>query len=127
MKLSEELLEALLAYGAIEKEVSTVGLRRGVEAKHELVRARRQLSEQIGRLGTLIERHEASSGGLDTQKDFGRLFTTMRYALAMHQASWPVVLIDENPEAYRQSARGVQSKSQAFWIWCRTHLDVENR
>jgi len=127
MELSEQLRQALLTYGAIEKEVSTVGLRQGGEAKQALVRARRDISEQIGVLGLLIEQDECLARAPDRQLELSRLFAAMRYALALHQASWPVVRIDEDLAAYRDSARDAQAKSEAFWRWCRAQLGVDNR
>jgi len=50
----------------------------------------------------------------------------MRYALALHQADWPVVRIDEDPAAYRASAHQVQIKSAAFWRWCREGLNLHD-
>jgi hypothetical protein len=127
MLLSEQLHTALLDFGAIEKHVSTASLRQGTDAKHALVRSRRELAEQIGRLGPLIEQDEDLAKEPDMQREISRLFAGIRYALVLHQADWPVVRIDEDPAAYRTSARGVEAKSEIFWRWCRAQLGVDNR
>ncbi len=127
MTLSEPLRQALLDYAAIEHNVSTATPDRDDEAKRALVRDRRLLSEQIGRLGLLIERDEVLAADTGTQRETSQLFSAMRYALALHQADWPVVRIDENPAAYRASAHQVQVKSAAFWRWCREGLNLHDR
>ncbi|HWJ71319.1 MAG TPA: hypothetical protein VNS79_14845 [Sphingobium sp.] len=126
MTLSDPLRQALLDYAAIERNVSAANPDRDDEARWALVRDRRLLSEQIGRLGLLIERDEALAADSDTQRETSQRFTAMRYALALHQADWPVVRIDENPAAYRASAHQVQIKSAAFWRWCREGLNLRD-
>lgn len=124
--LSEQLRQALLDYAVIEREVSTAGPDRSDDAKRALLRNRRLLAEQLGRLGLLIDRDEALATAPDTQQEMNQLFAGMRYALALHQADWPVVRIDEDPVAYQTSAQRVQVKSAAFWGWCRDRLGLDN-
>lgn len=124
MILSEPLRRALLDYAELEQAVSSATPDRDDEAKRALVRDRRLLSEQIGRLGLLIEHDEALAADAVAQRETGRLFAAMRYALALHQADWPVVRISEDPAAYHLSAHRVQVKSAAFWRWCREGLGL---
>lgn len=125
MILSEPLRRALLDYAALERAVASATPDRDDAAKRALVRDRRLLSEQIGRLGLLIEHDEALAGDAVAQRETGRLFAAMRYALALHQADWPVVRISEDPAAYHLSAHRVQVKSAAFWRWCREGLALD--
>jgi hypothetical protein len=125
VRLSARLGDALRNYSIIERDVAATGTRLDESSKLALVRARRQLSERIGELGPAIEQDEELAGEPDRQRELSRLFAAMRYALALHQANWPVVKISEDPAAYRASATGVQEKSGAFWDWCRVHLGIQ--
>lgn len=126
MILSEQLRRALLDYAATETAVATATPDRGDEAKRALLRDRRLLAEHLGRLGPLIEQDETLATDPETQREMSHLFAAMRYALALHQADWPVVRIDEDPVAYHSSAQHVQVKSAAFWRWCRDRLDLDD-
>ncbi|MBT2186989.1 hypothetical protein [Sphingobium nicotianae] len=124
MKVSPRLRETLARYATIEKELEAIGLRTDQERKQALVHWRRQLSEQIGLLSPLIDQDPDLTRNLDMHRELSKRFTAMRYGLALHQASWPAVRIDEDPVAYRASARDVQEKSRLFWQWCGEHLGV---
>ena len=52
----------------------------------------------------------------------GRLFSSFRYAIGQHQASWPAVIIDDNMRDYKASAQATYAKSDQFWFWCRQNL-----
>lgn len=124
MRLSAQLRDALGRYRRIEDDVAAVRDRSDAERKQALVNSRRQLSEQIGQLGPVIEGDVDLAQDPDKQKEISRLFTAMRYSLALHQASWPAVKIDEDPAAYRASSLGVKEKSDAFWSWWQSNLGL---
>lgn len=125
MRPSAALREALERYRAIEREIVSIGTSSDPDRKLALVRARRTLSEQIGIIGMMIEDDADLARHAELQKEFGRLFAAVRYSLALHQANWPVVKIDEDHAAYLASARGAQEKSDIFWTWCRANLDLD--
>ena len=124
MRLSTQLRDALGHYRVIEDDVVAIGTRRDEERKQALVRSRRLLAEQIGKLGPAIEQDAILATDPGKQREMSRLFAAMRYSLALHQANWPAVKIDEDPVAYQESAHIVQEKSRAFWQWCRDNLGV---
>jgi len=126
MILSEQLRRALLDYAAAERPVSSASPDRGDEAKRALVRDRRLLAEHLGLLGPLIEQDEALATDAETQREMSRTFAAMRYALALHQADWPVVRIDDDPAAYHVSAQRVRIKSAVFWRWCHDRLGLDD-
>ena len=125
MRPSPQLREALARFAAAEKAIEAIGTRTDKERKQALVQSRRQLSEQIGVLGPIIDQDPELARDIDLQRELGRRFSAMRYGLAQHQASWPAVIIDENPVAYRESAHSVQQKSQLFWQYCGQHLGID--
>lgn len=119
LKLSDDLRAALEKYASVEKELAAIGLRTDDQRKHALVHWRRLLSEQIGQLGQVLEQDRILASDAEQQREMSNLFAAMRYSLAIHQASWPAVYIDEDPAAFRKSAAEVQAKSAAFWSQCR--------
>jgi hypothetical protein len=124
MRFSAQLRDALGQYRRVEDDVAAVRDRSDAERKLALVNSRRQLSEQIGQLGPVIETDADLASNPDKQKEISRLFAAMRYSLALHQANWPAVKIDEDPAAYRESSLGVKAKSDAFWSWWHTNLGL---
>ena len=123
--LSARLRSALVEYGRVGYSVSDVGIRRDDNRKQALVTARRRLAEEVGKIGPLIEQDEELAKAPDKQRELARIFSSMRSALAQHQADWPAVTIDDDPEAYRASSLRVRDKSDAFWTWCKTHLGFQ--
>jgi len=123
LTLSAPLRAELERYGVVEGTVAAIGLRSDEQRKQALVKARRQLSEQIGVLGPIIEQDRTLALHPGKQRELSTLFAAMRYALALHQANWPAVTIDNDPAAYRASSLGVKEKSDAFWSWCKDNLD----
>lgn len=124
MRVSTQLRDALGNYRVIEDDLVAIGVRRDEQRKQALVRSRRLLAEQMGKLGLSIEQDTLLATDSGKQQEMNRLFAAMRYSLALHQANWPAVKIDEDPVAYQASAHNVQEKSRAFWAWCRDNLGV---
>jgi hypothetical protein len=116
---SAALRQALADLVTAEKGVAAVSDRKDAERKADLVKARRRIAEQLGVVGGLIEREPSLSGDDDAKTRITRLFSAMRSQLAMHQANWPAIRIDDDPVAYRDSAMAVREKVSAFWETCR--------
>jgi hypothetical protein len=125
MRLSVQLREALGNYRIVEDDVVAIGVRRDEGRKLALVRSRRELAERIGDIAQAMEADAELKTEPDKQKEIDRLFAAMRYSLALHQASWPAVKIDEDPVAYRNSALGVKEKSDAFWGWWQHNVGLK--
>lgn len=123
LALSPQLHDALARYAELEQAVVSAGRRSDPERKLDLVRARRKFAEQLGLLGLLIAQDRMLAETPDKQQDMSRLFTTFRFALGQHQANWPAVRIDEDPNGYAQSAWETYTKSDQFWAWCLANLD----
>ena len=123
LELSSQMHDALARYAELEQAVVSAGRRSDAARKLDLVRARRKFAEQLGLLGLLIVQDRMLAETPDMQQDMNRLFTTFRFALGQHQANWPAVRIDEDPQGYAQSAWEAYAKSDLFWAWCLTNLD----
>lgn len=123
LQLSPQLHDALARYAELEQAVVSAGRRSDAARKLDLVRARRKFAEQLGSLGLLIAQDRMLAEAPDKQQDMNRLFTTFRFALGQHQANWPAVRIDEDPQGYAQSAWEAYAKSDQFWAWCLANFD----
>jgi hypothetical protein len=123
VELSPQLHDALARYAELEQAVVSAGRRSDPARKLDLVRSRRKFAEQIGLLGLLIVQDRALAATPDVQQNMNRHFTAFRYALGQHQANWPAVRIDEDPQGYAQSAWEAYSKSDEFWAWCVANLN----
>jgi hypothetical protein len=46
----------------------------------------------------------------------------MRSMAAIHQASWPAIMLGERPEEYRESVKPMREANRAFIVWTRAAL-----
>ncbi len=88
-----------------------INLRTDPERKRDLVAARRILSERLGGLEGMISDMDERTIPPETVREFRKRLGYLRTAIAYHQALWPAVRIDEDPEEYRRTA---EKPSQAF-------------
>jgi len=123
LQLSPQLHDALARYAELEQAVVSAGRRSDAARKLDLVRARRKFAEQLGALGLIIMQDPVLAETPGKQQDMNRLFSTFRFALGQHQANWPAVRIDDDPNGYAQSAWEAYAKSDQFWAWCLENFD----
>ncbi|HZV58255.1 MAG TPA: hypothetical protein VFF89_11335 [Sphingobium sp.] len=116
------LHSALRACSDIERQIVAISRRRDAQRKFDLVHWRRKFAEQLGEIGPLIDHDDALLRQPEKMQEMNRLFSTFRYAIGQHQASWPAVRIDEDEHAYAESARETHIKSDRFWNWCTQNL-----
>ncbi len=116
------LHSALRACSDIERQIVAISRRSDAQRKFDLVQWRRKFAEKLGELGLLIDHDDALSRQPEKLREMSRLFSTFRYAIGLHQASWPAVRIDEDERAYAESARNTHVKSDQFWNWCTQNL-----
>lgn len=115
MATREELLQAVQEYEAI--------LRRSAELdanipdhRKEAIKIRRQISEQLAAISSAA-RDAFPDRPSDTA--FKNEFSKMRSAMAFHQASWPIVSVDYDDAAYRDSEARLRNSCQEFIAWVR--------
>ena len=111
LKVELDNLEALLLRSA--------GLGEGLD-KHRKkgVEYRRQIGEKVALIGSLGEH----AFGSETRAEFRREFSKLRSALALHQASWPIVAIDVANAQYQASVQTLRETSRSFISWVRSAL-----
>lgn len=105
--------------GEIYQRFVDIGWRKDAERKRELVAARRALTEQLVALEHLVRDAPDTQIVSDLKREFGRRLSSLRSAIAYHQASWPAVRLQEGEEAeeYVHSSREVTNMFREFLHW----------
>ena len=115
----QKLLDAVNALEAAFAQGAKLGDNNFSEHRKEVIQLRRLIAAQTSSIGPLCE--EAFEQA-EEQQAFRSEFSKMRSAMALHQASWPVVSIDfENPD-YLSSLRSMQEAHRKFVAWARIAL-----
>ncbi len=125
VETSPALRDALSLYSEIQRQLVAVGRQADPARRLEVVKWRRKLAEQTGRVGTLIEQDPVLARHPEKQREMSRIFSTFRYAFGHHQAEWPVVKAAGHIAEYVESARETYRKGDLFWQWCATNLDFD--
>jgi hypothetical protein len=113
------LAAALDGFAAIVDELAAIAGRTDPERRLELTKLRRRLSDHIRAM-----RDIGARAFTDPQltNEFRSRLSTVLNVLAMHQANWPAIAIDEGTSAYRQSAAAAAAVNRAFIEWARAAL-----
>lgn len=87
--------------------------------RRDAIELRRQIAVHRAEISTLFEQSIASP---ELRTQFRARFSALCSALALHQASWPVVAIElDNPD-YQASRDSTRAKYREFFAWARTAL-----
>jgi hypothetical protein len=122
MTTRAEVLEELSRLERVQADLAGVASRTDSDRALDLIRLRRVLSEQIGRIGQIAERYFEEAGDAALTQQFRNNFSAMRSSAATHQANWPAVRLAEAGEEYQRSARAVREANRAFVAWMRETL-----
>jgi hypothetical protein len=114
MDQKRALASALTELERIQSAMAGLSTSDLTEWRRELINLRRQLQLQITELGEVAERCDGLHRRSDLGHDFWENFAKMRTAVALHQARWPAVAIDQADPAYQQSIAGVRAANRAF-------------
>jgi hypothetical protein len=85
------------------------------------VTLRRRIAEQIA---TVSEAGELVFNALERRSEFRTRISRMKTAMALHQASYPIVSIDRRDPDYRASVAvaALRAANGSFFDWVRTEL-----
>ena len=110
--LTAELGDSLQQLTILQDEVRKVCVHKPERWRHDVLRLRRDISDEIGRIGTFV----ASEVGSDrpTYAAFRNAFSLFRSVVAELQASWPAVSLDPEASSYKQMADRVRSSFEAL-------------
>ncbi len=89
------------------------------DRKRDLIMLRQQLSAQLAALhdGVLAGKSPLSSGSLN--EEFRTRFSALRNSVAIHQASFPAVLLDDMAKEYRASGLQSSARLRDMIVWIR--------
>ena len=121
MSDSAEILRELALLERVQARLATIATRTDDQRRHDLIALRRELSQQIARVGQVADPIFAAAD-VEIAREYRARFSRMRSAAAMHQANWPAVRLGESAEAYRKSALAVREANRDFVAWTRETL-----
>ena len=120
--LRARVREELAQLERVQAELAKIASRTDDERKIELIQLRRELAQQIARLGQAMEQYLEKSGDRELMREFRQYYSDMRSKAATHQANWPAVRLNQADEEYQRSARAVRDANKAFTTWIRAQI-----
>jgi hypothetical protein len=117
-----KLSQALEALETVLAELNEIATRSDIGRRADLIRLRREHSQQIVDVGTAADPVFSKAADPEIERTYRAKFSRMRSATALHQANWPAVKLDQAGEAYKQSGAVVQAANQDFVTWVRNAL-----
>ncbi|WP_298672434.1 hypothetical protein [uncultured Sphingomonas sp.] len=124
MSATPDMPAALAEMERIMDDLHDISRRRDEARKSDLVRLRRSLADQMGVIAGAAAQSARLLGDEALAREFRRRFSAVRSAVALHQATWPAVTIDEGGAPYRESAIAVRQTNEAFLGWMRATLGI---
>lgn len=107
------------AFAKIVGDLRAISMRSDTDRRGELIALRRQLGGQIVRLR---ETGAATFTDAVLSDEFRSRLSKVQSLMALHQAKWPAVAIDEDDAAYRGSAQQLADANHGFIAWVRSAL-----
>ena len=106
----------------IQQSLSAAANRTDAERKMETVALRRLLAVQVGIVGKAAEQDFLPNADAELAREFRQLISAMRRAIALHQANFPAVRMDEQSNEYHDSVKDVRTANANFFKWANVHL-----
>ena len=114
-----ELSQQFSALAEIYERFQQIRNRDDAQRKQDLVANRRRFAEQVGALEDILLTGGAKAVDRSITNECHKRLSRLRTITAYHQASWPAVKIDEDPEGYRASSNATHSAFHDFLQWGR--------
>jgi len=117
--------EAIARFELITRRMAEAVEARTVEERGTILSLRKDNIESIDRL------HDAAIALLaqfpavvryEIEREFEEKFQAMRRVVTLHQGKWPAVLIAEDPEGFRESARRARDAKAGVLGWIKREL-----
>jgi hypothetical protein len=109
-------LEELLAL------IASISERDDEKRKLDLVQSRRLLALKIGEIATVGNRLFTAFPDKELEAGFRSRLNAMRHAVAMHQADFPAVSLENKNAEFVASARRVRNSNREFVDWVKPML-----
>lgn len=103
-------------------DIERVNSRGDQERKRELIGLRRLMSTQIGTVRATGDAAFPTTDATALAVDYRARFSAMVRAIALHQANWPAVKMDEKGDGYRASASATDARIHDFITWTRSSI-----
>ena len=113
------LTQEIDALEKVQAELAEIAKRDDEARRNDLVRLRRKLAGQIGKVASVADPIFAAIGDAALSESYRSKLSRMRSAAATHQANWPAVMLGERPNDYRASAQIVRNANKEFIAWMR--------
>lgn len=116
------LSDELSTFAQIIAALAAIAARTDPGRRSELVTLRKKLSDHIVRMRDIGVQVFNDAGQPTLAHEFRSRLSNVLNLVAMHQANWPAVTIDDGNAAYRQSAAKLAETNRAFIDWTRDVL-----
>lgn len=115
----DRLVIAIKAFEAALKKSAGINKEEFVDRRKELVELRREIADRRIAVSSIAD-ETLQSGELP--QAFRSRFSKVCAAISLHQATWPITLIDHDSAAYRSSIAAVRAEYVDFFRWTRETL-----
>jgi hypothetical protein len=122
MSSTKALIAEVAKLRRIQQSLLAIGDRTDEARKMDLVALRRQLAMQIGAVSSAAEQGFLQHADQSSAREFRTLMSTMRRAIALHQANFPAVRLGEKSFEYQESVKAVRDANSRFFQWADVHL-----
>ena len=122
MLASYELADAIAKLGQIQSRLVAISDRTDDQRRLDLVNLRRELALQIGMVSGAAEKGFLMTASAEDVREFRSLLSGMRRAVALHQANFPAVRLDEQGAGYDVSVKSVRDANSKFMQWTKENI-----
>lgn len=119
---SHELSDAIAKLGQIQSQLVAISDRTDDQRRFDLVNLRRELALQIGIVSGAAEKSFLITASTEDARQFRTLLSEMRRAVALHQANFPAVKLDEQGAGYDMSVKSVREANSKFMQWIKENI-----
>ncbi len=111
------------AIEAVARRLAQVATRNDPMRKQDLAEARRELAMRMMTIMTIGEEYPPIRQNAPVYAELRQRLSTLRSAIAGHQAAWSAVAIDSDDMAYVASSNAVQTAGRDFMKWVRQAVE----
>ncbi|MGL5838849.1 MAG: hypothetical protein ACRCY3_10155 [Sphingorhabdus sp.] len=122
MVCRQDILKVLEQVEKVQLDAKNNGMNRPEDWQMQTITIRRKVAALMSDISQLVDKADGQIFDSATQRKARDHLSKLRSAIALHQASWPVVMIDSGGEDYRTSAMRVDGEIKDFLKWMRSQL-----
>ncbi|MBA4048799.1 MAG: hypothetical protein C0476_09695 [Sphingomonas sp.] len=115
-----QILAEIDAITAVAARLAAIAQRTDAQRKQDLIVARRELAMRIMTVMAIGEGYRPLRDHEQLYPELRQRVSSMRAAIADHQAQWSAVAIDSDDAAYLSSSAALQAMGRELMAWIRT-------